>query len=60
AIHAGLECGLLLRLDPELQVVSIGPEIKDVHTPNELVYIKSVETVWNVVRKIIENMGALG
>jgi len=56
AIHAGLECGLFSSLNPELQIASIGPEIKNVHTPDELVYIKSVETVWNVIRKILENM----
>ena len=56
AIHAGLECGLFSSLNPELQIASIGPKIKNVHTPNELVYIKSVEIVWDVIRKIIKNM----
>jgi len=56
AIHAGLECGLFSKFDPELQIASIGPEIKNVHTPDEVVYIKSVGTVWDVIRKIIENM----
>jgi dipeptidase D len=60
AIHGGLECGLFSNLNPELQIASIGPEIKNVHTPNERVYIKSVGTVWDVIRKIIENMGTLG
>ena len=56
AIHAGLECGLFSKFDPELQIASIGPKIKNVHTPEEVVYIKSVGTVWDVIRKIIENM----
>jgi dipeptidase D len=60
AIHGGLECGLFSNLNPELQIASIGPEIKNVHTPNERVYIKSVGTVWDVIRKIIENMERLG
>jgi len=59
AIHGGLECGMFLRLDPELQIVSIGPEIKDVHTPEERVYIESVGVLWEVIKGIIENMGGL-
>jgi len=58
-IHGGLECGLFSKFDQELQIASIGPEIKDVHTPNEKIYIKSVGTVWDVIRKIIENIGHL-
>jgi len=60
AVHGGLECGLFSKFDPELQIASIGPEIKNVHTPDERVYIKSVGTVWDFIRKIIENMGNLG
>ena len=56
AVHAGLECGLFTRLDPELQIVSIGPEIKGAHSPQERVYIKTVEVIWEVVVKIIESM----
>ena len=59
AIHAGLECGLFSKLDPELQICSIGPEIKNPHTPDEIVDIKSVGIVWNTICKIIENMNTL-
>ncbi len=59
AIHAGLECGLFLALDSNLQVASIGPNIKNAHSPDEYVEITSVGIIWNVIKKLIENMGAL-
>jgi len=60
AIHAGLECGLFSKLDPELQICSIGPDIKNPHTPDEVVNIKSVRIVWNTICRIMENMSTLG
>ncbi len=59
AIHAGLECGLFLVLDSNLQVASIGPNIKNAHSPDEYVEIASVGIIWNIIKKIIENMGSL-
>jgi dipeptidase D len=56
AIHAGLECGLFTRLDPDLQIVSIGPEIKDPHSPKERVYVDTVAQIWQVVAKTIEDL----
>ncbi|MCK4844903.1 MAG: M20/M25/M40 family metallo-hydrolase, partial [Candidatus Heimdallarchaeota archaeon] len=58
AIHAGLECGLFLGLDSdsELQVSSIGPTIKNVHSPDESVDIESVKTIWEIVKLIVSNM----
>ncbi|MHA1303959.1 MAG: aminoacyl-histidine dipeptidase [Candidatus Heimdallarchaeaceae archaeon] len=59
AIHAGLECGLFLNLNPELEVTSIGPNIHNPHSPQERVEIESVATLWEVVKAIIGNMGKL-
>ena len=59
AIHAGLECGLFVALDPELQVASIGPNIDNAHSPDEAIEIESVGLLWDVIKKIIENMGSL-
>lgn len=55
AIHAGLECGLFKRLDPDLQIVSIGPEIKNAHSPNEYVLIDTVEKFWEILVEIIKS-----
>ncbi|NHJ47840.1 MAG: aminoacyl-histidine dipeptidase [Asgard group archaeon] len=59
AIHGGLECGLFVALDSELQVSSIGPNIKNAHSPDEYIEISSAEIIYNVVKKVIENMGTL-
>ena len=46
AIHAGLECGLLKKTLPKVDAISFGPNLYDVHTPNEHMEIASVERVW--------------
>lgn len=56
AIHAGLECGLFLALDPDLQVASIGPNINNAHSPDENVEIDSVKQIWEVIKKLIEKI----
>ena len=56
AVHGGLECGHFTRLNPGLSVLSIGPTIKYPHSPQEYVYIDSVNIVWAVVRKLAEKM----
>jgi dipeptidase D len=57
AIHAGLECALFSKIEPRLRVVSIGPSIMSPHSPQEVVYIDSVNTVWKVVRIVAERIG---
>jgi dipeptidase D len=59
AIHGGLECGLFVSLDSELQVTSIGTNIYNAHSPDEYIEIASVGIIWDVVVKIIENMSQL-
>lgn len=56
AIHAGLECGVLIGLNPEIQAVSIGASIMHPHSPNEQVNIASVGIVWNVLKSIAQNV----
>lgn len=56
ALHAGLECGLFLEKMPDLDMVSFGPTLKDIHSPNEKVDIKSVEQYWKLLREIIERL----
>lgn len=46
AIHAGLECGLFLEKYPHLDMISIGPTIKDAHSPDESMEIVAVERFW--------------
>lgn len=56
AIHAGLECGLFLEKYPNLDMISIGPDMTDVHSPDEKMKISSVEKFWNFLVRILENI----
>ncbi len=53
-IHAGLECGYLLEKKPELDVVSFGPQMHDIHTTEERLSISSVQKIYAFVKRIIE------
>lgn len=54
ALHAGLECGLLLDKLPNAEAISIGPDMFDVHTPNEHIDLKSVERVWEYLLALLK------
>ena len=54
AIHAGLECGILAGKLPGLDCVSIGPDMKDIHTPEERLSISSTKRVWDYVLEILK------
>jgi dipeptidase D len=55
-IHAGLECGLFTEKYPHLELISIGPTMRDVHSPDERLYIPSVQLVWNLIAEILKNL----
>ena len=46
AIHAGLECGLFLEKYPSLDMVSFGPTLRGVHSPDERMLIPTVDKFW--------------
>lgn len=54
AIHAGLECGLLASKIPNLDCISIGPQMHDIHTTEERLSISSVERMWRYILEIIK------
>lgn len=54
AIHAGLECGILCGKAPDLDCVSIGPDIHDIHSPQECLSISSTQRVYELVLKVLE------
>ena len=56
AIHAGLECGLFLEKYPGLDMISIGPTLRGVHSPDEKINIKTVEMWWNHLLEILKNV----
>ena len=56
AIHAGLECAFFSHYYPEMQMISIGPDIVMGHSPDERLRIKSVEKIWNFLIKFLEKL----
>ena len=54
AIHAGLECGVVKSRIPDMDIVSIGPNIYDIHTPNERLDIGSFLRFTELVRMMID------
>lgn len=56
AIHAGLECGILSGKMPDLDMVSIGPDILDIHTPKERLSISSTKRVYQMVLGVLEQI----
>lgn len=59
AIHAGLECALFKQNYPELDMVSFGPTLRDVHSPSERMHIPAVERFWGQLRRTIEKVAGL-
>ena len=53
SIHAGLECGILAEKIHDLDAVSIGPNMRDIHSTDERLSISSVQRVWEYVLKIL-------
>jgi dipeptidase D len=49
AVHAGLECGLVRQKYPDMDCVSIGPEIRGAHSPQERLLIPSVDRFYNLL-----------
>ena len=55
-IHAGLECGLFSERYPNLDMVSFGPTLRHVHTPEERLHIPTVQMVWDHLLEILKNV----
>lgn len=55
-IHAGLECGLFSEKNPGLDMVSMGPTLRGVHSPDERLLIPTVQMVWDHLLEIMKNI----
>jgi dipeptidase D len=55
-IHAGLECGLFSERIEGLDAVSIGPNMKEIHSFNERLEISSVERTWKFIKEVLKNL----
>jgi dipeptidase D len=56
AIHAGLECGIIGEKYPGMDMVSFGPTLEGVHSPDELIHIDTVEKYWDFLMAILKNV----
>ncbi len=56
AIHAGLECGIIGEGYPDMDMISLGPTIRDAHSPNERIEIASVAKYWRYLLAILKSM----
>lgn len=59
AIHAGLECGLMLEKYPHLDMASFGPTLRGVHSPSEKMHIPSVARFWDQIVLILKKVSQL-
>ncbi len=55
SIHAGLECGLFLEKFPDLDMISFGPTLRGVHSPDERINIQTVDKFWRLLIDLLEN-----
>lgn len=58
AIHAGLECGLFSLKYPHMDMVSFGPTLRGVHSPDERLLVPTVQMVWDHLLEVLKNIPA--
>ena len=56
AVHAGLECGLFLEKYPSLEMVSFGPTVRGVHSPDERLDIDTVDKFWQLLKHVVKSI----
>ena len=56
SIHAGLECGIFSAKLDDADMVSFGPDMENVHTPDERLNVASTERVWNYLVELLANL----
>ncbi|GAH07109.1 unnamed protein product, partial [marine sediment metagenome] len=56
AIHGGLECGLFKEKNKNLDMISFGPSMYDVHTSNEHISISSIERTWEYLLAVLKEI----
>ena len=56
AVHAGLECGLFLEKYPHWEMVSFGPTLRGVHSPDERLEISTVDKFWRLVKEVVKSI----
>ena len=52
-IHAGLECGLVSDAIPDMDIISLGPNIRDLHSPSETLEIPTLDRLYQLVVRML-------
>ncbi|MCK5838232.1 MAG: aminoacyl-histidine dipeptidase, partial [Bacteroidales bacterium] len=58
SIHAGLECGLFLEKYPDMDMISFGPTLRRVHSPDERINIETVRKFWELLLEVLKHSEA--
>ena len=58
ALHAGVECGCFKKRRPTIDMISIGPDISNPHTINEVLYLNSIPRTWHLLEGLLANYEA--
>ncbi len=56
ACHAGLECGIIKKAYPDVEMISFGPNIRGAHSPDEKVQISSVQRFWKLLTEVLRRL----
>ena len=57
-VHATLECGTFAVMNPSLDMVSIGPDLVDVHSTSEMLYLRTIPKTFNLLAGILDGIAA--
>ena len=58
AVHATLECGTFAKMNPDLDMVSIGPDLINVHSTSEMLYLLTIPKTFNLLAGILDGIAA--
>ncbi|MDD3108335.1 MAG: aminoacyl-histidine dipeptidase [Alistipes sp.] len=58
SVHAGLECGVLLQKHPQMEMISFGPTLRGVHSPEERIEVASVDRFWRLLTAVMASLSA--
>ncbi|MBO5898574.1 MAG: beta-Ala-His dipeptidase [Clostridia bacterium] len=56
AIHAGLECGIIAKEVPDMDMISVGPRVLDLHSPSERMHLESFEKFYEILQNLLKNL----
>lgn len=54
-IHAGLECGIIKSRIPDMDIISVGPNMRNIHTPDEALQLESCERLFTVLKAVLQD-----